>query len=513
MSTAVTVCAPFWGVNVAQANAYYRSYPKDRKALKYLVGICVYGSFSVGAGMYPLLLANHMSPSTKLPTVGLAKEEHGPILPDGKLGYFFQYKYPKGSFKYFLTTAVQCFYAMLSNKNKYLVSAIIFLSFTQMASGFALCSYMSITDKVTSVYSRFNHIAGSLELGSSMLCDILITASLVYCLRGSVASFKGTPRTRNAINKIVMYSVNTGIVTNIVTMMDLVTWLAAPETDHTWAVFHFALGKIYVCSMLVSLNSRQDIRQIMDSGPRLTTTFNIDALPARQKYGYDKADDSALSIRLPHAATGTHVWKPMSLPGVELHKLNTSVGVLFEGYVVTMALYGFIAFYTYGYFEEYPKDSFGWKLTIALLFCIDSTSLGVLTAALHEYMIIEFPLVAVSVDKATKNYSADTVCAVISIFIVQLCYVSRVWTVSKNRLMVAIISGLSTSGFALGLVAVVRMILLPTFDRFSEAPFKSINLCCQGLTFLAAALTFCTLSLANHHNTSDLPLPPHCALK
>ncbi|KAJ7237974.1 hypothetical protein C8J57DRAFT_116079 [Mycena rebaudengoi] len=190
----------------------------------------------------------------------------------------------------------------------------------------------------------------------------------------------------------------------------------------------------------------------------------------------------------------------MSLPGVELHQLDTSVGVLFEGYVVTMALYGLIAFYTHGYFEQYPSDSFGWKLTIALLFCIDSTSLGVLTAALHEYMIIEFPLVAASVDEATKNYIADTVCAVTSIFIVQLCYVSRVWTVSKNRLMVAIISGLSTSGFALGLVAVVRMILLPTFYRFSEAPFKSINLCCQGLTFLAAALTFCTLSLANHCN-------------
>ncbi|KAJ7237607.1 hypothetical protein C8J57DRAFT_1374964 [Mycena rebaudengoi] len=135
----------------------------------------------------------------------------------------------------------------------------------------------------------------------------------------------------------------------------------------------------------------------------------------------------------------------MSLPGVELHKLNTSVGVLFEGYVVTMALYGFIAFYTYGYFEEYPKDSFGWKLTVSNL-CIDSTSLGVLTAALHEYMIIEFPLVTVSVDKATKY--ADTV-----------CYVSRVWTVSKNRLMVAIISGLSTSGFALGLGSFSLMLL------------------------------------------------------
>ncbi|KAJ7237608.1 hypothetical protein C8J57DRAFT_125624 [Mycena rebaudengoi] len=219
-----------------------KSYPKDRKALKYLVGICVLLNTAqlgvLACTLYFWLI------TCRLP-------QNYPLLGSLKRSMVPSY------LTYFLTTAVQCFYAMrvwfVSNKNKYLVSAIIFLSFTQMA--------------------------GSLELGSSMLCDILITASLVYCLRGSVASFKGTPRTRNAINKIVMYSVNTGIVTNIVTMMDLVTWLAAPETDHTWAVFHFALGKIYVCSMLVSLNSRQDIRQIMDSGPRLTTTFNIDARP------------------------------------------------------------------------------------------------------------------------------------------------------------------------------------------------------------------------------------------
>ncbi|KAJ7237975.1 hypothetical protein C8J57DRAFT_1727737 [Mycena rebaudengoi] len=209
---AVTVCAPLWGVNVAQANAYYRSYPNDRKALKYLVLLNTAQLGVLGSTLYFWLI------TCRLPQ-----------------------NYPRlGSLKRVLSHDG---YSMVSNKNKYLVSAIIFLSVTQMASGFALCSYMSTTDKITSVYSRFNHIAGSLQLGSSMLGDILITASLVYCLRGSVASFKGTPRTRNAINKIVMYSVNTGIVTNIVTMIDLITWLAAPETDFTWAVFHFALGK------------------------------------------------------------------------------------------------------------------------------------------------------------------------------------------------------------------------------------------------------------------------------
>lgn len=82
-----------------------------------------------------------------------------------------------------------------------------------------------------------------------MLCDILISASLVHFLRGRLHGFRST---RNAVNKLILYSVNIGIVTNVVALVNLVTWLAAPESNFLWAVFHFSLGKIYVNSMLVS---------------------------------------------------------------------------------------------------------------------------------------------------------------------------------------------------------------------------------------------------------------------
>ncbi|KAJ7823533.1 hypothetical protein B0H13DRAFT_2376004 [Mycena leptocephala] len=105
--------------------------------------------------------------------------------------------------------------------------------------------------------------------------------------------------------------------------------------------------------------------------------------------------------------------------GLDLHDLDTSIGIVFEGYVITTVLYGLIFFEVYIYFERYAKDSLGWKSTVcsaifelslkrdfenqmAILFCIDSTALAFLTASVHEYMITQFPLIGVSVNAATK---------------------------------------------------------------------------------------------------------------
>ncbi|KAJ7823531.1 hypothetical protein B0H13DRAFT_2125199, partial [Mycena leptocephala] len=119
------------------------------------------------------------------------------------------------------------------------------------------------------------------QLGGSMICDILITVSLVYCLRGTSSSFKVT---RKGVNTIMLYAINTGIGTNIVALVNLVTWLAIPDTNFTWAVFHLSLGKIYVNAMLVSLNARASIRRMIRPGDSeglvLDSTFNIDAQPS-----------------------------------------------------------------------------------------------------------------------------------------------------------------------------------------------------------------------------------------
>ncbi|KAJ7896836.1 hypothetical protein B0H13DRAFT_1884901 [Mycena leptocephala] len=207
--------------------------------------------------------------------------------------------------------------------------------------------------------------------------------------------------------------------------------------------------------------------------------------------------------------------------GLNLHELDTSIGIVFEGYVITMILYGFIFFEVYSYFDRYARDSLGWKSTvgcsifelrlkpdfenqIAIIFCIDSTALGFLTAALHEYMITQFPLIGVSVNAATKWIPVvrQVKINVAIIFIVQLwvnsvsiffsalkyiqsCYVFQIWTLGNNRVLAVVIvcvaawfavlgtnvaspvAGSGNSSFRARL-----RISQPLFNSFSQHPFK-----------------------------------------
>jgi len=253
------------GVTIAQMCAYYRNYPQDRLFMKALVGFCVLLNVAqlstISYTCYFWLIVTRTVPNS---VYLYALKESLVVLP--------------AYLTYFLATVVQCFYAMrvwfVSGGNIWLTLSLVALSIMQLAGGYALVSYMVSKNTLLVVYSEFNHVSGGVELAASILCDLLITLSLVYYLRKSRAEVFS--RTRHAIDQLVIYSVNIGLLANIAVIANLITWLAAPESDFTWAVFHFSLGKVYVNSMLVSLNARNRIRKAMYSGRYVTPTSMFD---------------------------------------------------------------------------------------------------------------------------------------------------------------------------------------------------------------------------------------------
>ncbi|KAH8810525.1 hypothetical protein DL96DRAFT_1627435 [Flagelloscypha sp. PMI_526] len=266
----LTIVAPLWGIIVAQTSAYFRNYRKDRMFLKILILVClVLTTAQLVALVYAIYfwLVICRIPENYLFLGALTQSfVVGPI-------YII----------YIVITVVQLFYAMrvwiVSNKNKTITGIIVAMSLTQLISGIAQVTYMVSIGNVRAVYSKFNKVAGSIELASSMLCDIVISGALVWLLRGSKqSSFKGT---RHAIDRLVLYSVNIGLLTNLVSLVNLVTWLAAPEDNFIFAIFHFSLGKIYVNSMLVSLNARDKIRgKLVAENVHGTSVFDVDGINA-----------------------------------------------------------------------------------------------------------------------------------------------------------------------------------------------------------------------------------------
>ncbi|KAF9043368.1 hypothetical protein BJ165DRAFT_1484529 [Panaeolus papilionaceus] len=91
---------------------------------------------------------------------------------------------------------------------------------------------------------------------STLACDLLITASLVYRLNSSKLGMRAT---NSMLDRLVVYAINRGGLTAFAAAWNLIFFIALPNTF--WFVLGmFIVSKLYMNSALASLNSRQHIR-------------------------------------------------------------------------------------------------------------------------------------------------------------------------------------------------------------------------------------------------------------
>ncbi|KIJ39185.1 hypothetical protein M422DRAFT_258075 [Sphaerobolus stellatus SS14] len=207
-------------------------------------------------------------------------------------------------FVYLATSVCAIFYTLrvwfVSGHKTWLAGIIIVLSILQLGTGIgqynldaipasllglllklhftlATTAYVPITRSLSSVYASETLITQGIASTSTILCDALISGSLVYFLRE-----KPLHRSmRIGIGKITTYAINIGMVTVTVATISLITWLAAPHSQPTWEVFFYPAAPIYVNSVLVSLNARKEIRAQMIKGysrphSSMFMSFNVD---------------------------------------------------------------------------------------------------------------------------------------------------------------------------------------------------------------------------------------------
>ncbi|EGO27269.1 hypothetical protein SERLADRAFT_413740 [Serpula lacrymans var. lacrymans S7.9] len=86
--------------------------------------------------------------------------------------------------------------------------------------------------------------------------DVLIAAILCTLLQNSRTGFR---RSDTIINKLILFSINTGLLTSICAVASLISITAAPTT-FIYIAFYFCLGRLYCNSLLATLNARKGIR-------------------------------------------------------------------------------------------------------------------------------------------------------------------------------------------------------------------------------------------------------------
>jgi len=146
----------------------------------------------------------------------------------------------------------------VSSKNWIVTSIICVTGMTQLGAGMAFSAHLVIVKIPTSVFNTSGIISGQIQLVSSMACDIAISASLVYYFSTLRV---GMEKTKHILQYLVILSVNTGVLLCLVTAVTLILFQVESGTFITLGP-HFVLSKLYVNSLLATLNSRKHFRDI-----------------------------------------------------------------------------------------------------------------------------------------------------------------------------------------------------------------------------------------------------------
>ncbi|KAJ7746164.1 hypothetical protein DFH07DRAFT_1063048 [Mycena maculata] len=152
-----------------------------------------------------------------------------------------------------LAGSVQLYYAhrLYSFSGSKIAGGVVtFLAVLQICSGIAQGVISKLVVNRSDLASK--PICVTIWLASSALCDVLIAGSMSFYLRqASVIS----SRMRNTISRLVRYSVETGAITALVAVIQIIVFLAFPAHNF-FETPSWTLGKLYSNNLLVLLNAR-----------------------------------------------------------------------------------------------------------------------------------------------------------------------------------------------------------------------------------------------------------------
>ncbi|CAK5274603.1 unnamed protein product [Mycena citricolor] len=142
------------------------------------------------------------------------------------------------------------------------IHVIVFLALLQVAAGIA----QTIVSWRVHFYAKLDSTKAvtTLQTAASFACDVGITVYLCIFLsqnKGGVLM----KRTRHLLNTLIMNAINRGMLTALASALTMILFLALPDTF--WFFLSMApSSKLYMNSMLATLNMRQYIRQSINPG-------------------------------------------------------------------------------------------------------------------------------------------------------------------------------------------------------------------------------------------------------
>ncbi|THH18235.1 hypothetical protein EW146_g2704 [Bondarzewia mesenterica] len=225
-----------YGITILQSYLYYANFTRDKRWIKVFIVVLVLAdtvntAFDM-AFIYDALI-DHWANSEYIQTAS----------------WIFR---TDPAMTAVIAMMVQLFFAWrvkVLTSNWYATIAIAAFSFVQFAGGLSTSILIGKFPKFLD-FQNFKP-AVIIWLAGSAVCDCLITFILVLYLRRYKTGFNSTD---DIVDRIIRLTVQTGLITSVVAVIDLCLYLTNPTGLHL--AFNMPLSKLYTNSLLSSLNAR-----------------------------------------------------------------------------------------------------------------------------------------------------------------------------------------------------------------------------------------------------------------
>jgi hypothetical protein len=235
-----------FGLATVQTFSYYKKFPKDPWQMKSFVGV-----------LWILELAHSMLTShtiywTTVIEYGNTKALN--LIPGSLIGAVV--------LSGIIGPAIQAFFAHRVRRlsHKWIIPVVCwFLCVIRSISliAVAVTSYYSPTLKFFKETYQWL-LATSLAVSTAV--DVLIAASLCYYLwHQRDTKFA---RTRRVVDQLIKWSIQTGLLTSIATVVMLILFVAV--ANHAWLSMFCVISKLFSNSLMASLNARAKLRNFDD---------------------------------------------------------------------------------------------------------------------------------------------------------------------------------------------------------------------------------------------------------
>ncbi|TBU51872.1 hypothetical protein BD310DRAFT_941401 [Dichomitus squalens] len=195
---------------------------------------------------------------------------------------------------------------IISEKYRFLV--VISLLLTFVTFGFSIAG--TVVAFKLHIFTQYEHYywMDSAACAAAVAADALTTSVLTITLRQSRTGYRHTD---TLIDRLVLYTINTGLLTGIANCSALVFAIARPDT-FIWIGIEIVAMRLYSNSVLALLNSRRSLRAPAGSNNLELSTralYGSDDLPGgsgSQKSANLRTLERATTVlRLPEATTSS----------------------------------------------------------------------------------------------------------------------------------------------------------------------------------------------------------------